>query len=112
MMFFYENEDEKYLDYWLRQVADFRFWKNSWVKNVALVDSIPQGQGWTPNRGGSGFGKWAMLPQPEVIEWKTSDQYDYFLGSHNGYESLGVNYFREVLFIKEGFWIIRDHFQS
>jgi len=91
---------------------DFRFWKNSWVKNVALVDSIPQGQGWIPNRGGSGFGKWANLPQPEVIEWKTSEQCDYFLGAHNGYDSLGVNYFREVLFIKDGFWIVRDHFKS
>lgn len=91
---------------------DFPFWKNSWAKNVALVDSLPLGRGWTPNEGGSGFGKWANLPQPKVIEWKASEQFDYFLGTHNGYDSLGVSYFREVLFIKDGFWIVRDHFQS
>jgi len=91
---------------------DFPFWKNSWMKNVALVDSIPQGQGWIPNEGGSGFGKWANLPQPKVIEWKTTETFDYFLGTHNGYDSLGVKPFREVLFVKDGFWIVRDHFQG
>jgi hypothetical protein len=91
---------------------DYPFWKNSWVKNVALVDSIPLGQGWTPNEGTSGFGKWAKLPAPEVVKWETSETFDYFLGTHNGYDSLGVKYFREVLFIKDGLWIVRDHFQS
>ncbi|RQV93844.1 hypothetical protein EH221_08550 [bacterium] len=92
--------------------ADFPFWKNSWVKNVALVDSIPLGQGWLPNEGGSGFGKWANLPQLNVIKWETTETFDYFLGTHNGYDSLGVKHFREVLFVKDGFWIVRDHFQG
>ncbi len=91
---------------------DYSFWKNSYVKNVALVDSIPLGQGWIPNEGGSGFGKWAKLPEPEVMEWKESEIFNYFIGSHNGYDSLRVKYFREVLFFKDGFWIVRGHFQG
>ncbi len=91
---------------------DFAFWKNSWVKNVALVDSLPLGRGWKPNEGGSGFGKWGHLPQPQVQTWMTTDKYDYFRGSHNSYDSLGVTSVREVLFVKPDFWIVRDHFSS
>ncbi len=91
---------------------DYPQWKNSWAKNVALVDSIPQGRNWKGNRGGSGFGKWLELPEPTVLRWETNDNYDYFLGSHDGFKSVGVEYFREVLFIKAGFWLIMDHFES
>ena len=87
-------------------------WKNSWVKNVALADRIPHGRQWIPNEGGSGFGKWGELPSPQVLEWRTSQEFDYFCGTHDGYDSLGIRYFREVLFIKDGFWIVRDHFRS
>jgi hypothetical protein len=91
---------------------EYPWWKNSWVKNVALADSILLGQRWTPNEGGSGFGKWGRLPKPRVLAWRTLPEYDYFRGSHNAYDSLGVGYFREVLFVKAGFWIVRDHFTS
>ncbi len=91
---------------------EYPFWKNSWVKNVALLDSVAQGQDWIPNEGGSGFGKWGRLPQPAVQEWRTAQGFDYFRATHNGYDTLGIRYFREVLFIKDGFWIIRDHFSS
>jgi len=91
---------------------DFIEFKNSWVKNVALVDSIPQATQWKPNTGNSGFGKWLDLPTPEVLTWITTDDYDYFAGTHDGYTDIGVDYTREVLFIKEGYWIIQDRFQS
>jgi len=91
---------------------EYPFWKNSWVKNVALADSIPLGRKWIPNEGGSGFGKWGVLPTPQVLEWRTAPEFDYFRGTHDSYDSLGIHYFREVLFIKSGFWIIRDHFRS
>ncbi len=93
-------------------LPDYPFWKNSWVKNVTLADGIPLGRGWTPNEGGSGFGKWAHLPQPRIISWVTDLHFDYFCGSHDSYDSLGIKYYREVLFIKDGFWIVRDHFSS
>lgn len=91
---------------------DFMDFKNSWVKNVALVDNIPQGTVWKPNSGGSGFGKWLDLPKPEVLAWVSTNNFDYFAGKHNGYENIGVHYIREVLFIKDGLWIVRDRFES
>lgn len=91
---------------------DFRYWKNSWVKSVALVDSIPLGRGWRQNRGKSGFGKWANLPRPAVLAWSSGEDADHFAGSHDGYDSLGIVYHREVMFIKDGFWMVQDHYQA
>lgn len=92
--------------------SDFQFLKNSWAKNVALVDSQPQGLKWQGNRGGSGFGKWEHLPNPSVHCWFVGDEVNYFYGSHDGFENLGVQYSRQILFIKNGFWFIQDNFQS
>ena len=91
---------------------DFSFFKNSFVKNVALVDSIPQGLNWKANEGESGFGKWLQFPKPKTNLWLNHIDYDYYSGSHNGYENIGVKYKREVLFIKKGYWIVRDVFTS
>lgn len=91
---------------------DFQLFKNSWAKNVALVDNISQGQIWQPNEGGSGFGKWLDLPQPTCLTWYTAPQFDYFVGTHDKYCGIGVAYFREIIFLKDGFWLIRDHFLS
>lgn len=91
---------------------DFIEFKNSWVKNVALADSIPQGIQWKPNSGGSGFGKWLNLPEPEVLAWVTAEDFDYFAGKHNGYIDIGVDYTRELLFVKEGYWVVKDKFKS
>ena len=43
-------------------LKDFDLFKNSMVKNVALVDNELQGKQWTSNKGGSGFGKFKKLP--------------------------------------------------
>ncbi|MBN1302073.1 MAG: heparinase II/III family protein [Melioribacteraceae bacterium] len=91
---------------------DYRFFKSSFVKNVALVDSIPQASLWKANKGGSGFGKWMDLPDPVTRFWKTDKNYDVFIGSHNAYENIGVEYKRKVIFIKDGFWIVKDSFKS
>jgi len=90
----------------------FPIFKNSWVKNVALADSLPQGRHWKPNEGQSGFGKWTNLPQPKVQAWISGNDFDYFAGTHNGYTAEGIRYWREIIFVKAGFWVIRDHFQS
>ncbi len=91
---------------------DFQYWKNSWVKSVALVDSIPQAQKWKGNSGGSGFGKWLDLPNPKVNVHSFGEDMDYFSGSHNGYKSLNISYQREVIFVKAGFWIVSDYFKN
>ena len=109
----YSNENEILPNYQVRYfLDDLNTFKSSWVKNVALVDSVPQGQNWKPNSGGSGFGKWEKLPQPKTLQWFSSDDVDYFAGTHNGYDSINVKYFREVIFIKDGFWIVKDNFKS
>ncbi|MEO0901093.1 MAG: heparinase II/III family protein, partial [Bacteroidota bacterium] len=93
-------------------LLDFQLFKNSMVKNVALVDNELQGKKWTSNKGGSGFGKFKVLPKPEVISWSTNDNFDLFAGKHDGFENIGVNYSRQVLFIEDDFWIVKDNFSS
>jgi hypothetical protein len=93
-------------------LKDFELFKNSMVKNVALVDNELQGKQWTPNSGGSGFGKFLILPEPKVITWNTDLNIDLFVGSHNGFEDVGVTYTRQVVYIKDDFWIVKDNFKS
>jgi Heparinase II/III N-terminus/Heparinase II/III-like protein len=92
---------------------DYYLFKNSWVKNVAIVDSIPHGLKFQGNTGGSGFGKFKDLPKPETILWKTRDQIDLYIGTHNRYENMGVKTYRTVVFLKKyGEWIVADRFVS
>ena len=109
----YANDQVILPNYQVRYfLEDYLFFKNSFVKNVALIDSIPHGQDWKGNRGGSGFGKFKKLPNPKTICWVNNDVYDVFVGTHDAYSSLGVEYYRKVLFIKDGFWIVKDEFLS
>jgi hypothetical protein len=91
---------------------DFPFWKNSWTKNVAIVDSQLQGREWKPNQGGSGFGKWKVLPKPSVKLWIKNDKFDYIAATHDGFDNLGVKYTREIVFIKDQYWLVFDNFIS
>lgn len=93
-------------------LSDFDLFKNSLVKNVALVDNELQGKQWTSNKGGSGFGKFGRLPEPTVIAWESNEHFDFFVGSHDGFENVNVDYTRQVIFIKDEFWIIKDVFHS
>ena len=93
-------------------LTDFDLFKNSMVKNVALVDDELQGKKWTSNKGGSGFGKFKSLPAPTNIAWETNNNFDYFVGSHDGFENVGVAYSRQVIYVKDDFWIVKDNFQS
>lgn len=106
------NEQEILPNYQVRySLPDYAYFKNSLVKNVALVDGRVQGAGWRSNRGGSGFGKWEKLPQPTVITWLKRDHWDFFAGSHDGYNDIGVEYFRKVFFLKGLGWMVRDIFE-
>ncbi len=91
--------------------ADYKFFKNSWVKNVALADDQVLGRGWKQNEGKSGFGKWKYLPAPKVISWEKTDHFDHFIGTHNGFDALDIRYYREILFFHAGFWLVIDHFE-
>lgn len=91
-------------------LPDLEQFKNSWVKNLCIVDSVPQGLGWKKNS--SGFGKWNFLPKPEVLAWYKSDALDYFAGKHYGYQKAGVETYRQVFFLKDDFWLVKDSFIS
>ncbi|MCF6181266.1 heparinase II/III family protein [Lutibacter sp.] len=91
---------------------DLELFKNSRVKNVALVDDELLGKNYVSNKGGSGFGNFKSLPVPKVITWQTNPNFDVFVGSHNGFENIGVKYSRQVIFIKDDFWIVKDNFVS
>ncbi|TCL62835.1 heparinase II/III-like protein [Mariniflexile fucanivorans] len=93
-------------------LKDYEFFKNSMVKNVALVDDELQGKKYTSNQGGSGFGKFESLPQPTTIAWSSNENLDVYIGSHNGFENIGVNYNRQVIYIKDDFWIVKDNFKA
>jgi hypothetical protein len=91
---------------------DYEFFKNSMVKNVALVDDELQGKKYQSNKGGSGFGKFQELPHPKVIAWETNTNYDLFIGSHDGFSNVGVAYSRQVINIGNDFWVVKDNFRS
>jgi len=93
-------------------LPDFELFKNSMVKNVALVDDQLQGIQWTSNKGGSGFGKFGKLPNPRTLVWNSNNALDVFVGSHDGFNDIGVNYSRQVIYIKDDFWIVKDNFKS
>jgi len=93
-------------------LKDYGFFKNSMVKNVALVDDELQGKQYTSNKGGSGFGKFLELPNPKVITWDTNPNFDLFVGSHDGFNNINVDYSRQVIFVKNDFWIVKDNFKS
>ncbi len=93
-------------------LKDFDFFKNSLVKNVALVDDELQGKAWTSNQGGSGFGKFKNLPNPTTTAWETNPDFDFYAGSHDGFENVGVEYSRQVIYVKNDFWIVKDNFRS
>jgi hypothetical protein len=90
----------------------YRTMKNSLVKNVAIADNYLQGQNWISNTARTGFGIWEKLPQPIVNDWIAGKNYDFFSGSHNGFESLGVNYERSIVFFKPYCWLVVDKFSS
>jgi hypothetical protein len=93
-------------------LPDYELFKNSIVKNVALVDDELQGKLYAGNKGGSGFGKFGLLPSPTTIAWETNEHFDLYVGSHDGFEKVGVNYSRQVIYVKDAFWIVKDNFKS
>ena len=93
-------------------LKDYELFKNSLVKNVALVDNELQGQGYEGNQGGSGFGKFQSLPRPKTIAWKNNNQLSLYIGSHDGFEKKGITYSRQIIYLNHDFWIVKDNFKS
>ncbi|MBE0572131.1 MAG: heparinase II/III family protein [Ignavibacteriaceae bacterium] len=109
----YANREEILPNYRVKYSdPSYRTMKNSLVKNVAIADNYLQGQNWISNTARTGFGIWEKLPQPIVNDWIAGKNYDFFSGSHNGFESLGINYERSIVFFKPSCWLVVDKFIS
>ncbi|WP_298778469.1 heparinase II/III family protein [uncultured Polaribacter sp.] len=93
-------------------LKDLELFKNSMTKNVALVDNELQGKKYTSNKGGSGFGKFKQLPNPKVIGFQKDKDIEVFIGSHDGFENVGVQYSRQIFNVENIFWLVKDNFSS
>ena len=93
-------------------LKDLELFKNSMTKNVALVDNELQGKKYTSNKGGSGFGKFRQLPNPKVIGFQKNTPIEVFIGAHDGFENIGVEYSRQVINVENDFYIVKDNFTS
>lgn len=93
-------------------LSDLELFKNSMTKNVALVDDELQGKKYTSNKGGSGFGKFLQLPKPKVVAFQKDKELEVFIGNHDGFENVGVQYSRQVINVEHDFWIVKDNFSS
>ncbi len=106
----YASENYMLPNYQVRYyLNEYYYFKNSFVKNVCIVDSIPQGGEWRPNKGGSGFGKFLSLPEPKVDSYFASSEVDVFIGKLNYAEA---TFKRKIIFIKDGFALVDDKLSS
>jgi len=57
---------------------------------------------------------WKTIARSECSSWITEESFDYVVASHDGFTRLSepVKYTRSILFIKNGYWVIRDVLQT
>ncbi|MFN8580277.1 MAG: alginate lyase family protein [Gemmatimonadaceae bacterium] len=53
---------------------------------------------------------WTSIARSSIDRWHTSPRVDFFEGSHDGYERVGIHaeVVRTIVFVKDGYWIVRD----
>jgi hypothetical protein len=58
----------------------------------------------------SGSFKWANLAHGKAEQWTGGDSFDFFVGSHRGYDRLTspVVHRRSIFYLKSHFWVVRD----
>ena len=79
------------------------YFRSSTAHNTLTVDEL------SSSRPGNTFG-WKTQAEADLISWIAEDRFDFFEGSHNGYERLKdpATHTRSILFLKHDYWIIRD----
>ncbi len=77
--------------------------RSSMAHNTISVD------GRSSSEPGNTFG-WKTRADCRRKEWVSEERFDFFEGSHNGYERLvnGATHSRSILFLKGDYWIMRD----
>lgn len=88
--------------------AEAREWfRSSAAHNTLVVD------GQSSSEPGGTFA-WRQIARTRVRGWISTERYDYFEGSHDGYLRLTspVTHARRVLFLKGDYWIISDRISA
>jgi hypothetical protein len=75
--------------------------------NTLRIDRLPQAES-------AGPFKWNSVPSANVDCWMTGRTFDFFVGSHDGYQRLSdpVRHTRTVFHLNSSFWLIRDVLQG
>ncbi|NJM52025.1 MAG: hypothetical protein HC846_00735 [Blastocatellia bacterium] len=57
---------------------------------------------------------WQTMAQAKVDSWISQDRFDFFEGSHDGYNRLEMpaTHTRSILFLKNDYWIMRDYVET
>lgn len=82
------------------------YFRGTSAHNTVVVDGRDQGISLPPP---DPFG-WVHKADGHLIVWRSGLNYDLAVGYHRGYDDLpqGVVHKRTVLFVKSGYWIIKD----
>lgn len=97
---------------WLIDPGSFRYissgrdrdlFRGTAAHNTLQVDGLSQAEPLGPFA-------WGALPNVRAEHWSASDEFDLFLGSHDGYYRLPqpVLHWRWIFHLKPHFWLVRD----
>jgi len=90
--------------YTYHESRDLRdYFRSSTAHNTVAVDEV------SSSEPGNTFG-WKTRAEAARHAWISEDRFDFFEGSHNGYERLAdpAKHTRSILFLKGDYWIMRD----
>lgn len=84
-----------------RELRDY--FRSSTAHNTLVIDGL------SSSEPGSTF-SWRSRAEVQKREWIAEDRFDFFEGSHSGYERLisPATHTRSILFLKNDYWIMRD----
>ncbi len=84
-----------------RELRDY--FRSTAAHNTLEVDGL------SSSEPGNAFG-WKHRAESKVENWISTERFDFFTGSHNGYERIHdpVTHRRSVLFLKGDYWIVCD----
>jgi hypothetical protein len=83
------------------------YFRSSSAHNTLTIDGLPSSES------ASAF-NWKSRADASAHDWLSNDRFDFFKGSHAGYERFGdgATHTRSILFIKGDYWIMRDFVQA
>jgi hypothetical protein len=84
-----------------RELRDY--FRSTSAHNTLTLDGL------SASEPGSAF-NWKSMAEARNSQWISKDRFDFFEGSHSGYERLGdgAKHTRSILFAKGDYWIMRD----